>query len=122
MRKTNIRKRLMCLILVLVMLTGMLPTTALAAKGNAGQGQGSGSQNLSYTQVDGVDANLKHPSTNVTKEDEPLYDDADIVRVSISELRPIVLTAIAFICQIAIDRRRKTESTGYGENLTGGIG
>ena len=85
MRKTNFGKRIISAILVLVMMVSMLPTTVFAAKGNAGQGQnGSGSSKLSYTKVDGIDADVMHPATKVEQEeDEPLYDDADIVRVSI---------------------------------------
>ena len=85
MRKNNLGKRILATILVLVMVIGMFPTTVFAANGKHSGGQnGSGSNKLSFTQVDGIEADVKHPATKVEQEkEEPLYNDEDIVRVSI---------------------------------------
>ena len=85
MKKNSMMKRILSGILVLIMLISMCPTTVFATNGDFGQGQnGFGDNKLSFTKVEGIDADVKHPATKVEQEkEEPVYDDADIVRVSI---------------------------------------
>ena len=80
--KSGIMKRLICTILVLMMVIGMLPAQVFAARGGGLSGKNGGK--LSFTQVDGIKSDVMHPATKVEQErEEPAYDDADIVRVSI---------------------------------------
>ena len=65
MKTTSLGKRILASVLVLVMMIGMFPSMAFAADSSmTGPTQARpGSTKLSYQQVEGIDANLMHPST-----------------------------------------------------------
>ena len=83
MARQSIRKRIISAILVLVMVVGMCPIQAFAARDN-GSVSGSNGGKLSFTKVDGIDADVRLPQSQVKheKEEDP-YADTDVVRVSI---------------------------------------
>ena len=83
MMKSGLSKRIISAILVLVMVIGMCPIQAFAAR-DTGSVSGSNGGKLHFTKVEGINADVMHPSTKVNQEkEESPYDDADIVRVSI---------------------------------------
>lgn len=89
MKKSKLMNRILSGILALVMVIGMCPPIAFAADlggfGELGGANGSGSnKSLSFHKVEGVDADLRLPQAQANqKEEEILYADTDVVRVSI---------------------------------------
>ena len=83
MKKNSLMNRILSGLLVLIMLIGMCPRVAFAA-GWADSVESSLSNFLSFHQVFGVDSNVRLPQSLVNQdEEEPLYADTDMVRVSI---------------------------------------
>ena len=84
MASRSLSKRIISAILVLVMVIGLFPLQAFAAEGSMGQAAGSAAGKLSFTKVDGIDADVRLPQSQVKheKEENP-YADTDVVRVSI---------------------------------------
>ena len=86
MARINLSKRLIAALLALVMVIGLCPqqVVALGTGFFAKSGISDGSTNLSFHKVEGVDADVMLPQTQVSKDQqEEIYGDTDIVRVSI---------------------------------------
>ena len=83
MKRNSLMNRILSGLLVLIMLIGMCPQVAFAADW-ADSVESSLSNFLSFHQVFGVDSNVRLPQSLVNQdEEEPLYADTDMVRVSI---------------------------------------
>ncbi|MBE6974114.1 MAG: hypothetical protein E7436_01290, partial [Ruminococcaceae bacterium] len=84
MKMNSIMRRILTGLLALVMVIGLCPKVSFAAGWFGSAGSTSTSGKLPFHQVYGVDANVRLPQSQVNKEEEePLYADTDVVRVSI---------------------------------------
>ena len=84
MKMNSIVRRILTGLLALVMVIGLCPKVSFAAGWFESVGFASTSSKLPFHQVHGIDANVRLPQSQVNKEEEePLYADTDVVRVSI---------------------------------------